>query len=485
MSNLLNIGLLKRQRLTSLLGLALDGSRLDGVVLRRNNGSLQVQQSFSVSLSLDPLTADAELVGREIRNHLDAAGVRERHCVLGLPLKLALATHAELPDLPEADVASFLQIEAERGFPCDAATLLVASSRCRTPSGKQHAMLVGIPRNHLVVLDSALRAARLKPVSFSLGIVALQPAGPEASGGVLALTIGESHVGLQVTSGGGVAALRTLEGALEMEGGRRLLHADLVARESRITLGQLPAELRESVRRIRIFGPPDLSQQLADEMELRLEPMGLKVELVSRYADNEFSLRCPADAAVSPALSLAAERLAGREALFEFLLPRVTAWQQVTARYSSGKLRTAGAVAAVVFLLVAGLFLIQQWQLMRLQSQWAAISPRVKELEKITQDIHQFRPWFDDSVRVLSILRQLTQAFPEDGVVSAKTVEIRDLSAVTCTGVTRDNQSLIKTVERLRASGGIADLRVSTIRGKSPMQFTFDYHWSEGGKSEN
>ncbi|MEI8042763.1 MAG: hypothetical protein WCL11_15230 [Verrucomicrobiota bacterium] len=485
MSNLLNIGLLKRQRLTSLLGLALDGSRLDGVVLRRNNGSLQVQQSFSVSLSLDPLTADAELVGREIRNHLDAAGVRERHCVLGLPLKLALATHAELPDLPEADVASFLQIEAERGFPCDAATLLVASSRCRTPSGKQHAMLVGIPRNHLVVLDSALRAARLKPVSFSLGIVALQPAGTEASGGVLALTIGESHVGLQVTSGGGVAALRTLEGALEMEGGRRLLHADLVARESRITLGQLPAELRESVRRIRIFGPPDLSQQLADEMELRLEPMGLKVELVSRYADNEFSLRCPADAAVSPALSLAAERLAGREALFEFLLPRVTAWQQVTARYSSGKLRTAGAVAAVVFLLVAGLFLIQQWQLMRLQSQWAAIAPRVKELEKITQDIHQFRPWFDDSVRVLSILRQLTQAFPEDGVVSAKTVEIRDLSAVTCTGVTRDNQSLIKTVERLRASGGIADLRVSTIRGKSPMQFTFDYHWSEGGKSEN
>ncbi len=485
MSNLLNIGLLKRQRLTSLLGLALDGSRLDGVVLRRNNGSLQVQQSFSVSLSLDPLTADAELVGREIRNHLDAAGVRERHCVLGLPLKLALATHADLPDLPEADVASFLQIEAERGFPCDAATLLVASSSCRTPSGKQHAMLVGIPRNHLVVLDSALRAARLKPVSFSLGIVALQPAGPEASGGVLALTIGESHVGLQVTSGGGVAALRTLEGALEMEGGRRLLHADLVARESRITLGQLPAELRESVRRIRIFGPPDLSQQLADEMELRLEPMGLKVELVSRYADNEFSLRCPADAAVSPALSLAAERLAGREALFEFLLPRVTAWQQVTARYSSGKLRTAGAVAAVVFLLVAGLFLIQQWQLMRLQSQWAAIAPRVKELEKITQDIHQFRPWFDDSVRVLSILRQLTQAFPEDGVVSAKTVEIRDLSAVTCTGVTRDNQSLIKTVERLRASGGIADLRVSTIRGKSPMQFTFDYHWSEGGKSEN
>ena len=485
MSNFTNTIRLKRQRLSSLLGLALDGSRLDGVVLRRTNGSLEVQQTFSVSLSLDPLTADAELVGREIRNHLDAAGVRERHCVLGLPLKLALATHVELPELAEADVASFLQIEAERGFPSDVATLLITTSRCHSPSGKQHAMLVGIPRNHLVQLDRALRAAKLKPVSFSLGIVALQPAQTETSDGVLALAIGDSHVGLQVTCGGGVAALRTIEGALEAEGGRRLLHAELVAREARITLGQLPAELRENVRRIRVFGPRDLSQQLADEMELRLEPMGLKVESVSRYSDNEFGLRLPADTAVSPATSLAAGRLADRGTLFEFLPPRVTPWQQVAARYSSGKLRTAGAAAAAVLLVVGGVFLVQQWQLMRLQSQWSAIAPKAKELERITQDIHQFRPWFDDSIRVLTILRQLTQAFPEDGVVSAKTIEIRDLSAVTCTGVTRDNQSLIKTVEHLRATGGIADLRVSTIRGKSPMQFTFDYHWSEGGKSEN
>jgi hypothetical protein len=485
MSNFANMIRLHPQRLSSLLGLALDGSRLDGVVLRRMNGSLQVQQSFSVALSLDPLTADAELVGREIRNHLDAAGIRERRCVLGLPLKLALATHAELPDLPEADVASFLQIEAERGFPSDVATLLVATSRCRSHSGKQHAILVGIPRNHLAQLDRALRAAKLKPVSFSLGIVALQPAQKDASSGVLALAIGETHVSLQITCGGGVVALRTLEGALEMEGGRRVLHSDLVAREARITLGQLPAELRESVRQIRIFGPRDLGHQLADEMELRLEPMGLKVESVARYADNEFGLQLPTDTIVSPALSLAAARLAGRSTPFEFLLPRVTAWKQATARYSSAKLRTVGAAAAVVLLLVAGLFGFQQWQLARFQSQWNVIAPKVKELEKITQDIHQFRPWFDDSVRVLTILKQLTDAFPAEGVVSAKTVEIRDLSAVTCTGTTRDNQSLNKTIERLRASGGIGDLHVSTIRGKSPMQFTFEYRWNEGGKSEN
>ena len=220
-------------------------------------------------------------------------------------------------------------------------------------------------------------------------------------------------------------------------------------------------------------------------MELRLEPMGLKLELVTRYAAGEFGLQLPAEAAVSPALSLAAERLAGRGTPFEFLPPKVTAWQQVSARYASGPLRTAGAAAVGLAVLVGGLFLFQQWQLARWRAQWTAMAPKVTDLQGLTQKIHQFRPWFDESVRGLAILRQLTLAFPEEGVVSAKSVEIRDLNTVTCSGVARDNQALLKTLEKLRASEGVTELKVLQIRGKAPMQFTFDYHWNEGGKHEN
>ena len=155
MIDLLNLNKRRQRRLSSLLGLALEGGRLDGVVLRRSNGSLAVEQTFSVSLSLDPLTADVELVGRELRNHLDAAGIRERYCVIGLPLKWALTTHAELPDLAEADAGSLLQIEAERGFASDVSTLHYAASRCHLQGGKQQALLVGIPKNHLARLEQA------------------------------------------------------------------------------------------------------------------------------------------------------------------------------------------------------------------------------------------------------------------------------------------------------------------------------------------
>jgi hypothetical protein len=480
MSNILKINFRKRKRLTSLLGLTLDGGKLEGVVLRRTNGSLQLLQSFSATLTLDPLTAAPELVAREIRNQLDAAGVRERNYVIGVPLKWALTAQTELPQLSEADAASLLQIEAEKNFHSDVATLRLADSRCALSGGKQFVTLVGISNSQLATLEQVLAAAKLKPVGISLGLSALQSPGAENSNGVLALAIGESNVGLQITAGGGIAALRSLEGAVENEGSRRSLNAGLVARETRITLGQLPAELRATVKRIRIFGARELAQPLADEMKSRFEPMGLRVEIVSAYAPGEFAVQLPLEASLSAAFSLAARRLTEQGTPFEFLLPKPTLLQQFSAKYSSGKLKTVGAIAAGVLLIVGGLFLFQEIELKLLGSQWDKMSKKVTELQGLEQDIQQFRPWFDDSFISLSIMRQLTVAFPEDGEVTAKTVEIHDDNVVTCTGTALSQAALLKTYGQLRAMDGVTQLQMQSIRGKSPMQFTFEFHFGNG-----
>ena len=50
---------LRRQGPSALLGLALDGARLDGVVLKRSNGALQLQQS--------PLIAGLHELGHQTR----------------------------------------------------------------------------------------------------------------------------------------------------------------------------------------------------------------------------------------------------------------------------------------------------------------------------------------------------------------------------------------------------------------------------------
>jgi hypothetical protein len=478
MSNILKLKFPKRKRLASLLGLTLDGSRLEGVVLRRTNGSLQLLQSFSATLTLDPLTAAPELVAREIRNQLDAAGVRVRDCIVGVPLKWALTGQTELPPLSETDAASLLQLEAEKNFHSDVATLRLVDSGCALAAGKQYVTLAGISHGQLATLEQVLKAAKLRPVSFTLGLSALQPPGAENSNGVLALAIGESNVGLQITAGGGVAALRALEGAVENEGSRRSLHAGVVSRETRITLGQLPAELRATVKRIRIFGPRELAQPLADEMELRFEPLGLRVEVVSAYAPNEFGVPLPPEASLSAAFSLASRGLTEQPVAFEFLLPKPTMLEQFAAKYSSGKLKTVGAIAAGVLAIFGGIFLFQEIELILLKSQWSKMSAKVTELQGLQQNIQQYRPWFDDSFTGLSVMRQLTLAFSEDGSVTAKTVEIRDGNLVTCSGTAQSQSALLKTIRQLSAEDGVSKVTLGPIRGKAPtLQFTFDFHF--------
>ncbi len=470
----------RRRKLTSVLGLALDGNRLEGDLLRRTNGSIQVEKSFSVSLNLDPLTADPELVGREWRNHLDAAGIQERGCVVGLPLKWALTAQADLTNVPETEIDSFLRIEAERGFPCDVDSLQVGASRYALGAGKECALLVGVPRNHLLRLEKVLKAARLKCLSFTL-----PTSRPHAADlGVLSLVVGEGCVSLEVACGGGIAALRILESAVDAEAGKVRLQPSVVSREVRITLGQFPGNVQEAVRTLRVFGPRDLSQQLADELELRFEPLGFKIEVVQRYAVNQFGLQLASETPVSGATSLAAEALAGREPIFEFLPPKVSSWQRLMARQGSGKVRMAGTVAGIMVAVIAAAFGYQQWQLTFLRDKWAQMEPEVRDLETIQNQVRQFRPWFDDSFRTMHVLHSVTEAFPEDGVVSAKTIEIRNGKAVTCTGTARDNPALLKTLDRLRDSRIAADLKVDQIRGKSPMQFTFNFQWNEGGASE-
>jgi hypothetical protein len=471
----------KRKNLTMLLGLALDGSRLDGVVLKRVNGALAVLQKFSAQLALDPLTAAPELVGREIRNQLDTAGVRERNCVVGVPLKWILTAQTELPPLPEADAKSLLQMEAERGFHSDVATLQISDSRSPLADGKKNVLLAGIPNTHLAALENVLLAAKLKPVSFAPGVSALQFPGDEKSGGVLALAIGERNVSLQITAGGGVVALRSLEGAVDDEASRRTLRADVVARETRITLGQLPGGLRDAVRCIRVFGLRELAQPLVDELELRFEPMGLQVEWVSAYASDEFGLTLPAEASLSPAFSLAARYLAGQKSAFEFLPPKPTFIGQFVTKYSSGRLRTTGAVAAGAAAIILGVFLIQQIQLWHYRSQWSRIAVKVGELQAIQDNIRQYRSWYAGTFPNLAILRQLSLSFPEDGSVTAKNIEVRDGSTVTCSGTARDYAALLAMQSRLRATDGVNDVKLEQIRGNAPMQFVFEFKFNNGG----
>jgi hypothetical protein len=473
------IDLFKSKRGASVLGMTLDGNRLEAVVLRRSNGTVQVQQSVVAQLALSPLTDAPELVGREIRNHLDQAGIRQRRVAVCLPLGWVMTLQTKVPELSEADRASFLQLEGERGFHSGPESLFTASSLFTTPSGETFATLMAVPRNHLATLERVLRAAKLKPVTFAIGVTTLQPTAGDQDR-VISLAIRASNVDLQVSGGGGIIALRSLDGAIETQGPQRRISSDLIAREIRITLGQLPNGVADGPGKIRIFGQGEMTRQLVTDISPRLAAMGLKTEAVERVTSANFDKPLPSDIAASPAVALAAAWVRGTDTKPDFLPPKVQPWQQMLSSGMSKKRlvwAAEAAAAAVVCVIVA--FIWQQWEISTLTSKWKAIEPRVTELTADQDQIKKFRGFYDQSFRDLRILKLLTDAFPDDGAVSAKSIDVRDLANVTCVGVARDNDSYVRAFDKLSNDTNDISHVHNEVRGQKPMQFALTFQFGE------
>ena len=107
----------------------------------------------------------------------------------------------------------------------------------------------------------------------------------------------------------------------------------------------------------------------------------------------------------------------------------------------------------------------------------ANIDLTIDEVVAMQDRIRSFRSWYDPEPTSLEVLKQVTEAFPEEGTVTTKIVEIRNQSNVNVTGIATDNSALLETLNALRDASSVGGLKVDQIRGRSPLQFTFNFEW--------
>jgi hypothetical protein len=467
-----------KQRPQSVLGLSCHDGRLGAVLLARSKSGLETVQTASAALSLDLLQPEAALVGREIANHLDAAGIRERTCVIAVPAAWVMTQHSALPDLPPADLDSLLQIEAEQGFPCDPGQLQIARSIQRSGAAAYVTQLA-VRREHLDRLGAVAKAAGLKPVSLSLG--RYESAGPTSAGASstesdaqITVALDSSTATLMVAVGGGIAALRTCQAAIESEAGERVANGAAVARELRITYEQVPAGLRGQLRRLVLCGDEALVGQLVERLGSWAAAVGLTLVRPTGPAEG-------LEQAV--AREVAAGWLAPRGPRIEFLPPRRSRWEAMMARYNSKRLAATGAAAGALIALTLGVFGWQEVRLWSLRSEWEGMRAQVADLKTVQDQIRTYRPWYDRSSPDLRILARVTQCFPENGSLTAKSFDVHQTTAATTvsiSGTARDGQALLRTQEKLRKAGEIQGLKVESISGKMPAQFTLTFRWVGG-----
>lgn len=465
---------IQRQGADALVVLAFDGGNLHATVVRKGpeGGFPSGTDGISARLSL-PIHSeggDPEVLGLELRQQLEKAGIRERACVVGLPQDWVFTRLTPLPELSEEDRQSLLDLDAERGFPFSLDELMVA--RCRfTSGGQSHALQLAVARERVERLEIILRRAKLDPLSFSVAGLAWNAVGSQRPPGGVRLWLLSDTAVLMVNAGNGLAGFRDLGSQARIEGDSPGWDAAILAREVRVTLGQLSPGLRADVRHFAVLGNEVEARALSESLISPMAACGLAPEVTGSVPG------CWPLTVARLSQSLAARYWDGRGDKVEFLPPRISAWQQLTARYSNRKLAyVGGAVGALATILLLAMA-FQQYRLHSLSSRWAAMSDRVRELEEIEQNIRRFRPWYDNSVQTLRIMRGVTEAFPEDSSVTAKTLEIHDNGQISCSGTARDQQSVFRVMDALRSNREVANVQIDHFQGNSPLRFTLNIRW--------
>jgi hypothetical protein len=153
------------------------------------------------------------------------------------------------------------------------------------------------------------------------------------------------------------------------------------------------------------------------------------------------------------------------------------------ARYNSKRLATASFGVAGLALLAIAVFGWHEFKRWSLQSQWGAMQVQVTQLDAVQARIRDFAPWYDTNFRTLSILRRLTECFPDNGSVTAKSFEVHGTAMptvvnVSVSGTARDNDSLLRVQKLLGTAKEVQGLKIEQIRGKTPMQFTLTFRWN-------
>ena len=457
-----------RQRLQkkAVLAVTIESCRIVVDFLQDHGKGARVEHSLLLPLGASAVAEAPDNAGKELLAQLELANIRERKAVVCVPASWALTTTAEVPGVSDEDLRGYMELRAEKEFPIPVTDLRLASCSYRLPDGKQRATLAAIPAKKMAAVEKMLEVAGCKIMSVSLGLD--ECVGCVDQPTALHFVANGNHVDVVIAAGGGIAAVRSLPAPA----GENAETFDAVgfSREVRITLGQLPGEMREEVKEASFRGTPATAETLCLEVRQHLRRLGIDSRL--RTGDSANPLELSAVGVVSARRFLKHEPVT-----FEFVPPQVDRWQLLLRQLDDRRKRRAlgAAIGLIILLLVT--YMVRSHIESSLEKEWAGMRGKVSELENLQQGIRQFRPWFEPLPRDLQVLENLAMAFPESGEVWAKTVTLGENNKVSCSGFAQNQSSWLSFLERLRKRKDVSNLQVQQVRGEKPIQFSLVYKW--------
>lgn len=455
----------------SIIGIEFERESVKAVAAVKNGVGLKIKKTIDSPIGPDWLLSEPDKLGEEIRNQLNQAGVQDSHCMICLPLQWILKHRIEIPNLSADDLQNYIHLQAERAFPFPLDELSLSTTWYQTDDGKRFASISAVRLSHIETLRNVCKKAKLTPVSFSI----TTPPDMKELGADNAVFLKKREDGLdcQIIRQGKTIGFRFFETDFSqpLEDALPALFRDI-----RVTLSELPPSVQSSIHAIAVCGANDWANEFIRMATPYAEP--LRMRIVSL---NALQTKLPGANGeaywISPIYHAANRFVAEKKAQIEFLPPRTNRFKQWIEKISSrGSLVAGASVAAAVFMAIAAM-LYQHITWSNLDAKWESMRDQVDELELIQQDVKQFRPWFDESLPVLSGINALVEAFPEEGSIWVKLIEIDENHVISCSGFVRDTRTLLELYQKLDKDERFRDRIHEQTQGDSPIKFSFKIQW--------
>jgi len=456
----------------SILGLGFEGETFSATEIEFSDQQFTVKHSLFKTLSQDLLTGNPELVGTEIRKHLEEAEIRERHCVVCIPLSWVYILHIRPPsDLTEEDRESYIRLRAEREFPYPTEDLFLSTIHSRKVQEGELTIVAAVPVQHIIILQKVLKAAGLRARSLTLGISSLLSMDNALE--ALTLAVHEKGIDMGIVGRAGPALIRFLPDVINAGTEGDAIDGEMLVREIKITLARLPKDVKEGIQFIRILGN-GVSGEILSELEEELSPLGMQIKreeaVLSGSIQGKVRLPYPFSASIG--------YLSGSSPLFEFLPPAINRIKKLMGRVSAKGVFWLSATSGAIILVILLAFLIQSRYLAGLKRKWGAMEPGARKVEVLKEKLRKYRAWNEDSIQSLSLIRDITKAFPENGDVWVRTIQVRDMSEVQFSGEAKSNTVFLEMLAKLGKMPSTSDLKVMQLReGKGALEFTIKFQW--------
>jgi hypothetical protein len=369
-----------------------------------------------------------------------------------------------VPDISPEDRKGFIQIQAEQQLPLPLSEIHLATHEFQI-GNQNHALVVGLRKDTVSKLNEAVIANGFQVASITVdiaGVVDHAVDGNDSLAGSCQLIQGQSSLTMVTHAEGGPTGVRHFH---LTNGG---IDAATLERELRITLGQFPQSSQRQLTTLRTAKLPGVSSDQHVPISEHQLMAGLKVVEGTKTSD----LFVP----------IASSFFLKGASPLEFLPSRTSRFGKMYGQFNSQRNLWVGSMSVVALTAIA--FLSQFFQLDELQTNWNGMKEKVADVETVQGKIREFRPWFDPSVPVpsLTTARAITRAFPPTGEIWLKQLSIRDDSKITATGSSRDQNSLLATLVKLRSTSGISNLELKSQQGSNPnISFSFEFDWNPAG----